>query len=539
MRIALSRRNFVVAGSGLFGTAVMAACGAAATPTPAPKPAEKPVAPAPAAAAPTTAPAAAKPTEAPKPADAAKPAEPTKPAAAATTAPAAAATKPAEPTKPAAAPAAAGATPSPTPRPSFTLQGKGQTDLNWQMSASDFWIASTAKVLPSFLESAPAAKIKSVVLQPTPDDWQNKLVASMVAGTAPDMFDMWGDIMPPYVERGQVVDMQPYVQRDLKPEDIKDFYDWQWRDFVMPWLNNIRFGMPRYVNIMFTWYRKDHFDAAGQATPTMDWTHDNYRDAAVKLTKKEGGKTSQYGLAYPAWSWDRYWYKPIIWGGTTVDPQDNTKATFGEEKSLAALEWTRKLMWDDGAALQPLDIQRQSTTNHFPTGKFSMNEEGIYPFEMDDNIKGKFPWAYQHTPKGPTGNRKVLGTTDGYAMWKGSKKQDEAWELMKWAFGPQNQLEVVVKGAGRVPIRHSVLKQWEPEVVKARPNLKDVNLKVAVEAMEMGYPSGREFFKDNVAAQQLIVPALEKLYVTGGTPVSYMKEVADQVTKAQQGARGR
>jgi multiple sugar transport system substrate-binding protein len=534
MRIALSRRNFVLAGTGLFGTAVMAACGAAATPTPAPKPAEKPAAPAPAAAAPTNTPAPAA-AAATKPAAAA-------PAAAATNTPAAAAaaaTKPAAAATTAPAPAAAGATPSPTPRPSFTLQGKGQTDLQWMMSASDFWIASTAKVLPSFLESQQAAKIKSVVLQPTPDDWQNKLVASMVAGTAPDMFDMWGDIMPPYVERGQVVDMEPYVKRDLKPEDIKDFYEWQWRDFVMPWLNNVRFGMPRYVNIMFTWYRKDHFDAAGQAIPTMDWTHDDYANAAKKLTKKEGGKTSQYGLAYPAWSWDRYWYKPIIWGGTTVDPKDNTKATFGEEKSLAALEWTRKLMWDDGAALQPLDIQRQSTTNHFPTGKFSMNEEGIYPFEMDNNIQGKFPWAYQHVPKGPTGQRKVLGTTDGYAMWKGSKKQDEAWELMRWAFGPQNQLEVVVKGAGRVPIRHSVLKQWEPEVVKARPALKDVNLKVAVEAMEMGYPSGREFFKDNVAAQQLIVPALEKLYVTGGTPVSYMKEVADQVTKAQGAARGR
>jgi multiple sugar transport system substrate-binding protein len=511
MRNALSRRRFVLTGTGALGTLLLAACGAAATPTPAPaaKPAEAPK--------PTEAPKpaeAAKPTEAPKPAEAAKPAaEPTKPAAAAAAAP----------TNTPAPQAAAGATPSPTPRPSFTIQGKGQTDLLWQMSASDFWISSTAKVLPDFTEKS--TKVKSVTLQPTPDDWINKLVASMVAGTAPDMFDMWGDIMP------------PYVKRDLKPEDIKDFYEWQWRDFVMPWLNNIRFGMPRYVNIMFTWYRKDHFDAAGVKYPTLDWTHDDYADAARKLTKKEGGKTTQYGLAYPLWGWDRYWYKPVIWGGGTVDPKDNTKAIFGEEKALAAFEWSRKLMWDDAAMLQPLDIQRQGFTAHFPTGRFSMAEDGIYPFEMDDNIKGTFPWGYMHTPKGPTGQRKVLGTTDGYSLWKGSKKQDEAWELMKWAFGPVNQLEVVVRGAGRVPIRHSVLKQWESEVVKARPALKDVNLKVGVEAMEMGYPSGREFFKDNVTAQQLIVPALEKLFVTGNTPVSYMKEVADQVTKAQGGGR--
>jgi multiple sugar transport system substrate-binding protein len=305
----------------------------------------------------------------------------------------------------------------------------------------------------------------------------------------------------------------------------------------MPWLNNIRFGMPRYVNIMFTWYRKDFFDQVGLKYPTLEWTHDDYADAARKLTKKEGGRTTRWGLHYPVYWWDRYWYKPVIWGGGTVDPKDNTKAIFGEEKALAAFEWTRKLTWDEGVMLPPLEIQRQFSPQHWPSGKFAMNEEGIYPFEMDDYVQGKFPWAYQHTPKGPTGQRKVLGTTDGYSLWKGSKKQDEAWELMKWAFGPVNQLEVVVKGAGRVPIRHSVLKQWESEVVKARPNLKDVNLKVAVEAMEMGYPSGREFFKDNIAAEQLIAPALEKVFVVGGTPVSYFKDVADQVTKAQAGGR--
>lgn len=527
------RRRFVLASTGFMAAALAACGGAAPTPTTAPKPA------APAPAAPPPAPPTAAPAAATKPAD--------KPAAAAPAAPTTAPAKPADPTKPAAAaeptkpapaqPAApAGPTATATPRPTLTVQGKGQVDLQWMMSASDFWIAGTAKALPDFTEKF--TKVGKITLQPTPDDWQNKLVASMVAGTAPDVFDMWGDIMPPYVERGQVVDFEPYVKRDLKPEDIKDFYEWQWRDFVMPWLNNIRFGMPRYVNIMFTWYRKDHFDAAGVKYPTMDWTHEEYAEAARKLTKKEGGKTTQYGLLYPAWGWDRYWYKTNIWGGSVVDPKDNTKAAFGEEKALAAFEWSRKLMWDEQVMLQPLDIQRQSSVLHFPGGKFSMNEEGIYPFEMDNNIQNKFQWAYAHVPKGPTGQRKVLGTTDGYAMWKGSKKQDETWELIKWAIGPVNQLEVVVKAAGRVPIRHSVLKQWESEVVKARPNLKDVNLKVAVEAMEMGYPSGRDFFKDNIAAQQIIIPALEKMYVTGGTPTSYMKEIADQVTKAQQ-SRGR
>jgi multiple sugar transport system substrate-binding protein len=390
--------------------------------------------------------------------------------------------------------------------------------------------------MPAFFEKAP--DVGKVTIQPTPDDWQNKLVASMVAGTAPDVFDMWGDIMPPFVERGQVEDMQPYVTRDYKADDLKDFYDWQWHDFVMPWLNNIRFGMPRYVNIMFVWYRKDLFDKAGVKYPTTDWTHDDYAEAARKLTVKDSsGKVTQYGLAYPAWSWDRYWYKPTIWGGHTVDPNDNTKAAFDSDQSIAAFEWSRKLMWDDQAMLQPLAIQRQSFLLHFPTGIMAMAEDGIYPFEMDDANQGMFPWAYAHTPKGPTGQRKVLGTTDGTAIWKGTKNQDQAWELQKWVAGPEYQL-AIVNASGRLPVRHSVLNQWADVAVKIRPNLKDVNLKVAVEAMQMGYPGGREFFKDNNAASEIITPALQKMFVTGGTPTSYMKDIATQVTNAEKnGAR--
>ena len=445
----------------------------------------------------------------------------------ATQAPAQAANQAAAPTT-TPQPASQAAAPSPV---ILTAQGKGKVNLLWQMSATDAWMKASAAALSTLTDKV--TTIGKITVQPTPDDWINKLVASMVAGTAPDVFDMWGDIMPPFVERNQVVDVGPLAAADYKQADLEDFYPWQWRDFVMPWLNNIRFGMPRYVNIMFLWYRKDQFDKAGVKYPTVDWTHVDYADAARKLTVKDSsGNITTSGLGYPVWGWDRYWYKPVIWGGHTVDPNDNKKAVFASEPSLAAFEWSRKLMWDDGAMVRPLDVQKQSFLNIFPTGRLAMAEDGIYPFEMDDKIQGKFPWAYAHTPKGPTGQRKVLGTTDGTSMWKGGKNQDQAWELMKWVSGPENQMAIVTS-SGRVPVRFSVLKQWKDLNIKARPNLKDVNLDVAVEAMNQGYPSGREFFKDNNAAQEILIPALEKIFITGGTPVSYLKDIESKVTDAE------
>jgi hypothetical protein len=58
-------------------------------------------------------------------------------------------------------------------------------------------------------------------------------------------------------------------------------------------------------------------------------------------------------------------------------------------------------------------------------------------------------------------------------------------------------------------------------------------LDVGPEAMEMGYPQDRRFFKKQLAAKDLIVPALTKLYRDGGTPISILKEVTEQVNASQ------
>lgn len=48
--------------------------------------------------------------------------------------------------------------------------------------------------------------------------------------------------------------------------------------------------------------------------------------------------------------------------------------------------------------------------------------------------------------------------------------------------------------------------------------------------MQEGYPGNKPLFKKDGEAQQITTPALEKLFVTGNTPVTYMREIAQQVT---------
>ncbi|MGI8478140.1 MAG: extracellular solute-binding protein [Thermomicrobiales bacterium] len=358
----------------------------------------------------------------------------------------------------------------------------------------------------------------------------------MVAGNAPDVIDTWRDDVVKYADRNQILDVDAFVKRDMSAAEVADFHQWQWNDFVLP--SGIRFGLPKYVNLMVLWYNKDLLAEAGVAPPDDTWDHTTYAEAAIKLTKKSGDKVDRFGLFYPAYSLDRFSYKLEAFGGRTVDPDDNTKPAFDDAGSQAAEEWIRKLIWDDRAAADrdtifPGGDGLAATLDAFAAGRVAMVEDGFYPFSIAEAIGDKFKVGFAAVPKGPV-KRRVLGTADGFAIWKGSKSPDAAWELLKFLAGPEYQTQLVGL-AGYLPNRVSVLSQWKQIVTAKYPNLADSGLDVGPKAMQEGYPGNRPLFKKDAEAQQIIGPALQKVYVSGGTGVDYFKQVAQDVAKSQQG----
>jgi multiple sugar transport system substrate-binding protein len=414
--------------------------------------------------------------------------------------------------------------------PADNASGTNPATIRWEFRGSQEDLDRTKVALEKFTAQQPNIKVN---MELAPDQQRDeKLVAAMVGGTAPDVFEAWGDIVYKFADKEQVLDLQPFVDADLTQDDIKDFYQWQWDGFRE--FNNIRFGMPKYVNIMCLLYNKDLFDAKKVEYPSKDWTHDDYANAMRKLTEVKDGVTERWGAWIPAWNWDRFWYRLDMWGGNVRDANDNTKSTLSDPKSQAALEWSRALMWDEKVLAQPSSAGPNSWSSEafFPQ-KVAMCEDGTYPQSLVTNIAGKFKWAYQHVPKGPAGIRKVLGTTDGFLIWKGTKNPDAAWTFMKFLSGPEYQ-EDQVRTTGLLPVRFSVLDKWEQINTSRSPELKDANLKWAVEALQEGYPGARRTFKNQNAAAELINPALEKVYTVGDTPVSYLGDLDKQIPATQQ-----
>lgn len=379
----------------------------------------------------------------------------------------------------------------------------------------------------------------TVTVEPAPQGGSggDPLLAQMVAGDAPDILDTWASRALPYADAGQILDLEPLIQRDFTPDALADFYPWTLEAQVFP--GGLRWGLPRYVNITVLVYNTDLLDAAGIPAPDETLDHDAYRAMILALTQRDGGRTRVYGGHSPMWAFSRFANKVEVFGGQVVDPADRTTALFGSPEAQAAAEWHRALTFDEGALTDQPFLNTSSGTGgvisvraNFAAGRIATMEEGFYPFALADDIGDSFNWAVAVPPAGPAG-RSVLGSADGFSIWAGSENQEAAWEVVKFMAGPAYQ-RFLVGATGYLPVRRSLIPEWQRIVTESRPVLANVGIEVGPAVLETGNPHERPLFADDFAATEIVEPALERIFVVGDTPVTFLAEVADQVTAAQQ-----
>jgi len=122
---------------------------------------------------------------------------------------------------------------------------------------------------------------------------------------------------------------------------------------------------------------------------------------------------------------------------------------------------------------QSMQVEGKWSGSTFPTGLIATAEDGISTLRTIAQ-GAKFDFDIMHVPQGPAG-RAVLGTTDGWAMFKGSKAKPEAWEFLKFISGA-DYCVIQAEESNQVPVRKSVLANWQKIVREKLPKLQSVNL---------------------------------------------------------------
>jgi sn-glycerol 3-phosphate transport system substrate-binding protein len=295
-------------------------------------------------------------------------------------------------------------------------------------------------------------------------------------------------------------------------------------------VSNRLYGMPFNISTPLLYYNKKAFKDAGLDPEKPPKTFDEVAAAARTLTKKEGGRTTQYGMAIAVYGW--FLEQLIAVQGAEYANNGNgrdklaTAVTFDNEAGVKALTWW-KGMFQDGICAN-YGRRTADTQKAFDTGVAAMFIDSTAV--LAGRIRGvgmKFEIGTGFLPRPADAKGGVI--PGGAAVWilKGRPAEEQlaAWKFVKFISAPAQQAYWHI-GTGYFPIRKAAYddatdKEWRskyPQFDTAIDQLHKTPVTTATKGALLGV-----FTK----ARQSVEGAIEKALLNQATPQAALREAAD------------
>ncbi len=418
------------------------------------------------------------------------------------------------------------------PQHQATRRPGQKAQLVYQDWRTDWFPGMVREQLEVFHERHPNIR---VYYTPDPEDLEEKMLADMQAGSAADVFQGCCAHFPIWAQKGYTLDLAPYVRADLDRETIDDWDEAQYRSFFTA--DGRQFGLPKYHGALALYYNRGLFDRYMIDYPDETWDYEDYRVAMKRLTHDTDGdgKIDLWGSTLDV-SWDRLQMYVNGWGGHYVDPADPTLCRMGEPLALAGIQWLRDRFWRDGSMARVTDINRMGTSQAFISGRVAMVEDGSWA--LKSILSGaQFMVGVAPFPAGPV-RRVTLATTDGFGIYAGTRYPEAAWELVKFLISADYG-RAMARANFLQPARASLVEEWIGFVRQQYPDkTRDMNLAAFADGHIKGYSVTAEIFANMYEAQRLAYAAWDKILTFGQAPVEHLKEVCQQIQRAQQAGAG-
>lgn len=312
-----------------------------------------------------------------------------------------------------------------------------------------FWDANQQpaieKQIAAFETAYPNIKVEPQVT-PWSDYW-TKLQTSLAGGAGFDVFWMNGPNFPVYVSQGAFEPLD--VDVSAYPRPLVDLYTYK----------GTLYAVPKDFDTIALYYNKQLFDQAGVPYPTADWTWDDLRQAARKLTVASGGQTSQWGFgAVPA---SQEGYLNLIYQneGTPLSP-DGLKSTLAEPAACQALEFLYDVQHDGSS---PSGADQQANTwdlsGLFGSGKIAMIFGGSWRVRAYSEASPSIDVA-------PLPRQKRQATIIhglGQVVWSGSAHKDAAKAFVKF-LGSKEAQQILAEESAVIPAMNGLQDKWSASV---------------------------------------------------------------------------
>lgn len=306
------------------------------------------------------------------------------------------------------------------------------------------------------------------VLETNNDYALQKVLTAVRGGTPPDVAYLYGSWAPNVAKIPTVVDLTSTVKS--KQVDWEDFYP---GERAVATVDGKVIGIPALVDNLAVVYNTSLLKKAGVPTPTADWTWDDFRAAAKKLTDPA---TKQYGTSYPAdASEDSVWHwEAMLWqAGGQILNAGNTKAAFNSPAGLQSMTTLKQMAVDDKSVY--VDTTNSKYMDLFNAGKIGMLVTG--PWDLSSV---HVPYGVQIMPAyagSSAGHQSIAGPDNWVLFDNGSERVTAAKTFVTWLTAPA-QVKEFSLATGDLPIRQSV---GEDQAVVEQMNKKLPGLKTYIE----------------------------------------------------------
>ena len=262
-------------------------------------------------------------------------------------------------------------------------------------------------------------------------DWDNYwtlLEAGASGGQMPDVFWMHSNTAQMYMENDLLLNLDDYIAKD----------------------NGSQYALPKDHDTIALLYNKAIFDKYGVEYPTDDWTWEDVRDAATKIT--EAGKADGvYGYAINTSNNQDGWYNIIYDYGGQVITDDHKGTTIGSDEAKAGMEMLRQIL--EVAAPQTV-VAETGTDSLFNSGLTAMITQGSWMINTfykaehhDDYAWAMLPYAdVNGNGQCDKGERYSAYNGLGWAAAANTADPDAAYSLISYFCSEKAQKEQAALG---------------------------------------------------------------------------------------------
>jgi ABC-type sugar transport system, periplasmic component len=263
-----------------------------------------------------------------------------------------------------------------------------------------------------------------VNIQVTPwEQYWTMLEAGATGDALPDVFWMHVREFGKYAEADMLMNLDERIAASDKIdlnnyfEDVTEVYSWE----------NSQYAIPKDIDSVALWYNKTHFDEAGVDYPTDDWTWEDMKEAAAKLSE---GDT--YGTASRIMSNQELWYNTVYSLEGYIINDDQTKSGYDDPKTIEGIRYWADLVLD-GYSPDNSVTSENDLVALFESGTISMSLTGSWI--VNEFMKNEYVREHAGVamiPKSQEGKRVSIYNGLGYAASATTPNQDEAWALVEY-----------------------------------------------------------------------------------------------------------